>query len=79
MPSPDQLQQLQNPEIMEAFLKDFKTSEIQSKLDAIGVEGFKCGTFKTDAENGITPEIRARMDRDRAMAELAKAREGATY
>lgn len=29
---------------------------------------FKCGTFKTDRENGITPEIRARMDADRLKA-----------
>ena len=28
----------------------------------------KCGTFKTDEENGITPEIRARMDADREKA-----------
>lgn len=35
MPSPEQLAELQNPAILEAFLSDVKTSEIQSKLDAI--------------------------------------------
>jgi len=30
---------------------------------------FKCGTFKTDKENGITPEIRSRMNQDRKRAE----------
>lgn len=35
MPSQDQLTELSNPEILNAFLADIKTSEIQSKLDAI--------------------------------------------
>lgn len=69
MPSPDQLAELQNPEILEAFLQDVKTSEIQSKLDAIHA-------------SGIGEQISVMADRNKAqnmLREIAKAREGATY
>lgn len=69
MPSPDQLAELQNPEILEAFLADVKTSEIQSKLDSLHAQG-------------IGTQINAVAQRNEAMnrlRDIAKAREGATY
>lgn len=54
---------------MEAFLKDFKTSEIQSKLDALHAEGIGAQINKTAERNHAQNLLR----------EIAKAREGATY
>lgn len=69
MPSPDQLTELQNPEILKAFFSDVKTSEIQSKLDAIHAEGIGAQISTTAQRNQAMNLLRG----------IAEAREGATY
>lgn len=65
MPSPDQLAELQNPEILRAFFADVKTSEIQSKLDAIKAEN------PALVSNGNRSELFLR--------NIAAIRQGGTY
>lgn len=65
MPSPEQLAQLQNPEILNAFLADIKTAEIQSKLDALKAQGVGQQTTKLDPTN--------------FMQEIAKLRKESSY
>ena len=66
--APEQLAQLQDPETLKAFFADVKTSEIQSRLDAIQA-------------NKVTADD-ARVRRDHAINRLrgiAQIRKGATY
>jgi len=66
--APEQLAQLQDPETLKAFFADVKTSEIQSRLDAI--------KGQQETEND------ARVQRDHAINRLrgiAQFRKGATY
>ena len=66
--APEQLAQLQDPETLKAFFADVKTSEIQSKLDAITAA-------RAESDD-------ARVQRDHAINRLrgiAQVRKGATY